>query len=209
MFDLMANPEAQKYLDAGGDEKFRFDYPLNEKSLVLDIGAFEGDWAIEIWKRYKCEIWMFEPLIKSAAFARHKFKQAGAERWQIIPCAVSDRDTLWFIDNQDSGSSFHIEGGRRELVSVVSIKNIIEIHFTGLTVDIMKINVEGEEYNLIECLIKNDLMKYIKYLQVQFHEGPSLAFDAKIRYARIRAGLEKTHEIQWEYPFVWESWKRK
>ena len=73
-------------------------------------------------------------------------------------------------------------------------------------VALMKMNIEGCEYQLLKHIIESDLIKNIKYLQVQFHLIDNVDTDSL--YKEISDSLTKTHSLEWRYPFVWESWKR-
>lgn len=54
--------EVKRYFADGGDEVFRYDFDLNNESLVLDFGGFKGQWASDIYSRYNCRILVFEPV---------------------------------------------------------------------------------------------------------------------------------------------------
>jgi cellulose biosynthesis protein BcsQ len=73
-------------------------------------------------------------------------------------------------------------------------------------IDLMKINIEGCEYNLLECLIGIGFIKNIKNIQVQFHD---FVEDAEKRMMEIQKNLQKTHYLTYQYPFVWENWEIK
>src|SRR5712692_6686903 len=46
---------------ADEDERLRYDYPLSETSIVLDVGGYLGDRAARIASRYGCSVYVFEP----------------------------------------------------------------------------------------------------------------------------------------------------
>ena len=46
----------------------------------------------------------------------------------------------------------------------------------------------------------------IANIQVQFHD---FVLDAESRMKSIQADLRKTHELTYQYDFVWENWKLK
>jgi FkbM family methyltransferase len=71
-------------------------------------------------------------------------------------------------------------------------------------VDLMKVNVEGAEYELLEHLLDAGLMPRIRNLQVQFHD---FVPDARARMEAIRRRLAATHAPDWQFEFVWESWR--
>jgi len=66
--------------------------------------------------------------------------------------------------------------------------------------------IEGGEYDLLEHLIKTKYIKRIKNLQVQFHD---FVDQAQERMDNIQKELSKTHQLTYQYLFVWENWERK
>ena len=71
----------------------------------------------------------------------------------------------------------------------------------------MKINIEGGEYDLLEALLSGDAIKLIKNIQVQFHDF--LINDAKEKMTKLQEKLALTHDLTYQYEFVWENWKVK
>ena len=43
-------------------EESRYIYPLNENSIVLDLGVYEGTFSRLISEKYNCTIYGFEPI---------------------------------------------------------------------------------------------------------------------------------------------------
>ena len=56
----------KKWRDDGGDRRFRYSYPLDRSSFVMDLGGYEGQWASGLYSRYRCRIWVFEPVRRFA-----------------------------------------------------------------------------------------------------------------------------------------------
>lgn len=71
---------------------------------------------------------------------------------------------------------------------------------------LLKINIEGGEYDLLTHIIDRGHISRIKHLQVQFHliEGQR----SEEHYDLVVDSLKDTHESEWRYPFCWESWRR-
>lgn len=74
------------------------------------------------------------------------------------------------------------------------------------SIDLLKLNVEGAEYEILTRLHRGDALAKIKFIQVQFHPFPA---DYLRLYSDCCSFLQESHEVQYQYPFVWESWKRK
>jgi FkbM family methyltransferase len=73
-------------------------------------------------------------------------------------------------------------------------------------VDLMKINIEGAEFPLLQRMIETDLLERVDTYLIQFHDWHP---GAHTKRERIRAELAKTHREEWSYEFVWEKWVRK
>ena len=76
--------------------------------------------------------------------------------------------------------------------------------------DLLTINCEGCEFDVIEALTSSSLIKQIDYVQFQPHA--SVFTDKKkyrFLYCRLRQLLSRTHKVAYEYPHVWEAWRRK
>jgi hypothetical protein len=72
-------------------------------------------------------------------------------------------------------------------------------------VRLMKVNIEGGEYELLERMLECGLTTRVADLQIQFH---NFSPDAAERMAAIQRGLAATHRPTYQYRFVWENWRR-
>jgi len=72
-------------------------------------------------------------------------------------------------------------------------------------INLIKINIEGGEYELLEKMIISNLIKRFDNIQIQFHRFIANAFTKR---RLIQKGLSKTHYLTYNYPFIWENWKK-
>ena len=70
----------------------------------------------------------------------------------------------------------------------------------------LKINIEGGEYDLLESILESNIQNKIINFQIQFHD---FVPNSEIRMKKIQDKLSQTHQITFNYPFVWENWKLK
>jgi len=52
----------KKWVNDNGDKTLRLNYNLSKNSLVFDLGGYRGNWANDIYKKYECKIFIFEPV---------------------------------------------------------------------------------------------------------------------------------------------------
>ena len=104
----------------------------------------------------------------------------------------------------DSSSVFK-KGESSVEIKLVKLDNFLDEHDIS-NVDLIKINIEGGEFELLEYLVETDKVSIFKNIQVQFHD---FVPDAINRMKAIQNKLSKTHALTYQYEFVWENWKLK
>jgi len=185
-----------------GNKTLRVEYPLDSRSVVFDVGGFEGQWASDIFARYLCRVHVFEPMEEAARAIARRF--AGNPHVTLHPVALGARAGMAQLTLDGDGSSLHLPGEKRITVQVVTPEQV----FAEQKIDevaLMKLNIEGAEYDLLDHVIASGLVARIRYIQIQFH---ATIPDAERRMREIQSGLARTHRATFQYPFVWESWER-
>lgn len=183
-----------------GDKTYRLNYELSQDSLVLDLGGYEGQWTSDIFAKYLCNIMIFEPVIEYAQNIQKRFRLN--PQITIYNFGLSNNSKLeTFSLNKDGSSAYKREGNMRQirLVKALDFFKEHKIHY----IDLMKINIEGGEYDLLEHLLDNNLVESINNIQVQFHD---FVPNAELRMIKIQSRLKATHYLTYQYPFVWENW---
>lgn len=197
--------EVTRWFRDRGDETLRLDYPLTEKSVVFDLGGYVGDFADEICKRYGCRVYVFEPHPRFYDKCVARFKSN--PNILVFNYGVSDVDGQLTLTDSINGSSFLQErkGETTEIVCNVrdffSVINELDIEH----IDLMKINIEGGEFPLMEHIAKQGRLSLTNNYQIQFH---NFVTNATERRNSIVGALEQYHKRTWCYEFVWENWER-
>ena len=70
-------------------------------------------------------------------------------------------------------------------------------------IDLIKINIEGEEFAVLDTLYKNNMLSRITDLQIQTHPFVN---DARAKYMTMDYQLNTTHKKTYFYPWIWENW---
>jgi FkbM family methyltransferase len=186
-----------------GDGTLRLNYDLNENSIVFDIGGYQGEWANDIFAKYCCTIHIFEPVPDFAENIKQRFK--GNPKIHVYNYGLAGEKRLETIAICEDESSTFKHGNHSVEIRLVNALEFVKNNNIN-TIDLMKINIEGGEYELIEHFIESEFIKEIRDIQVQFHEFVS---DAGVRMKKIQEELKKTHFLTYQYEFVWENWRRK
>jgi len=192
-----------KWFRDRGDKTLRLNYDLDENSVVFDLGGYEGQWTSDIFSKYCCWIHIFEPVDAFAEQIAERFRRN--QRIRVHNYGLSEENkTVRLALGQDGSSAFK-DG---EEVTEIRLMRALDF-FAGhdiSQIDLMKINIEGGEYELLEHLIESNFIKKVGNVQVQFHD---FVPDAERRMRRIQEKLEKTHSLTYQYLFVWENWALK
>ena len=192
-----------RYYAEGGDIRFRFDYDLSPDSLVLDLGGYEGQWASDLYARQRCRIDVFEPVARFAAAIGERFKRNPDIR--VFPHALGGSTRRESLSVRGASSSAYKRKSTAEEVEFVDVAQWFDEQRIG-DVRLMKINIEGGEYELLERMLETGLTARVADFQVQFH---NFTPDAAERMAAIQQGLAATHRPTYQYRFVWENWRRR
>jgi len=195
--------EIDRWYKDGGDKKFRYTYPLNKRSLVIDAGAYHGEWSEGIYNKYKCEIYAFEPVNKYYNLIKKKFKDIKKIKVVREGLAGRSRNEKIYVNEFESST---LKGSSKS--EDIKLTDIVEFcDKNGITtIDLIKINIEGGEYELLDRIISSGLVKNIKYIQVQFH---NIIPDAEQKMIKLQRRLSKTHKQKYSYWFIWDNWERK
>jgi FkbM family methyltransferase len=193
----------RRWINDKGDEILRLNYSsLTEDAFVMDIGGYRGQWTSDIYAKYNCRVWVFEPVREFALQIQQRFSKNKKIRVFDFGLGSADEERRIYIDNE--GSSFFKQhqqtapAVQRSISQFFRDNNISEV-------DLVKINIEGGEYDLLDSLIESGLVKKLKNIQVQFHD---FVPDAGKRMRQVQEKLKRTHSPTYQYEFVWENWER-
>ena len=198
----------KRWVKDRGDETFRLNYDLSESSLVVDLGGYMGDFADNIHKKYGCKVLVFEPNPNFFEKCKERFQKN--PKVQVFNYGIADVNDDLFLSDKADGSSFLTytldENKTGTLCKVRRYSDIIkELEINEI--DLMKINIEGAEYPLMEHIIQQNLVSVVKNFQIQFHHLQNKPL--RSRYKKISAKLSETYTQTWRYWSVWENWERK
>ena len=184
-------------------EASRYNYDLNENSVVIDLGVYEGNFSNIIQKKYNCYVYGFEPVTTFYENVLEKIK--GNSKIQLFNLGVGGSNRTEQISIRNDSSGIFLDSDTKQEIQIESITQVMEklnLNF----VDLIKINIEGSEYELLENMIENNIQSKFKDIQVQFHY---LSPDCIDRRNKIREKLSETHYLTYDVEFIWENWRLK
>ncbi len=177
---------------------------LPTEPTVFDFGGYKGEWTdVVLADAPDAKVHIFEPHPRFAKELEAKY--ADKFRISVYPFALGSRDDKMHLSDADNASSSVADGGGNIEAPIHAVSRFFDAHQFS-SIELMKMNIEGGEYDLLPALIDAGVMARVEKLQVQFHlfdEGFIPKRDA------IREALSATHDCAWVYPFVWEEWRKR
>ncbi len=166
-------------------ESMRYEYDLNPDSLVIDGGGYEGDFTAKLKAKYNCNFKVFEPAYVNYRLLLIRFKRD--PKVKVFHLGL-DGETISspIRVNGDSTGMFQKEGPSEYCY--------FWNHISLDSADLIKLNIEGSEFNFLELLLSDEATSKFKNIQVQFHKCVP---DAESRYNSINERLQETHDITW------------
>jgi FkbM family methyltransferase len=192
--------------DDWDNDDLRYDYDLNKDSIVFDLGGYHGIFSKEIYNRYKCNIHTFEPIDYLYDICCQELK--GLDKVKLYRKVLGDKnDTVNFYIAGDASSIYmgrvKNEDSYVEMIPIDSYMADENIH----EVNLLKMNIEGAEYDLLEYMINKGMLTKFKNIQIQFHDNS--VDNWRERYDKITETLNLTHFLTYKFEFKFENWKLK
>jgi FkbM family methyltransferase len=209
--DRRRNPWKGVFFDAykawrkeGGQARLTNYRDLPEGAVVFDVGGFRGEWTDTVLAQCPtAHVHVFEPHPGFAETLRQKFQSDS--RVSIHELAIGSTTGTMELSDAGDASSAVADHGKSFTAHTQNVGEFLSEQ--GIDrIDLMKVNIEGGEYDLLPALIDTGAIQALDRLQVQFH-----LFEPDMQPLRdtIRQNLEKSHTCALCYPFVWEEWRRK
>lgn len=199
-----------------GNNTHAINYPLNENSLVVDLGGCYGNWAAQIIAKYNPYVLLLEPI--PDLYTNLGIRFAYNPKVKIINCGIAAEDRKDILYYNDDGTSKytglnHTPVEVRLISPIRLLETIDTIRRDGKgwaygqdRINLMQVNIEGEEYNLLDKMLEDNTVSRVDYLQIQFH---TFIDNAETRRLKIQEGLSRRFDKLYDYPFVFEGWKNK
>ncbi len=182
---LQSNSKAHNNLST--DKIFKdIIYNLDHKSIVLDIGANLGNVSCFILEKKSCQVFSFEP--NALCFEILKRRFLDDNRIRIYNLAISNfsgKSNLYLHKNSKGifDSSYLESSSLKKLKDNVSKNNYVEINVLNIDdllskfekIDLIKIDIEGGEYDIMPSLIQN--RSKIKHVLCELHGKPENVFE--------------------------------
>jgi FkbM family methyltransferase len=150
-------------------------YEMQEGDICIDCGANVG-LVSDIIIKLGGFCYAFEPALDAVSLLNRKY--AGNKNIEIIPAAVSDKNgTATFNTNGGFNQGAHlVTDSAQSSCNAYQVKTVRLVSFIQELLNkhknifMIKIDIEGAEFDVLEDIIQSGVYKNIKYIFVETHE---------------------------------------
>ena len=199
-----------KWFADKGDYTHNINYELNNNSVIIDLGGYHGLWVDEILKKntpHIPNIILVEPVPEFYNYLVTKYKNYEKIKVMNVGVSTDGNSTTknLYLSNDGSSTNFNTNVNSVIQIKTLPIDKILSDNNIN-QVDLLQINIEGDEYALMEYMIESKIINKFKNIQIQFHLGIENDIERRVNIQKnlIYNGFKN----KFDYPFVWESWEK-
>lgn len=185
-------------------ESDRYSYnDLTKNSLVIDAGSYEGNWANLMNEKYGCQVIALEPVPEFYANIANRF--AGREGIIVLNAGLAgtSRKEKFGVKGALTGIACPPDNGEAE-VQLIGVAELLNTPWClGKQIDLLKLNVEGSEFEILDAILDGGIECRFSNLQIQPHD---VIPNAKMRWGFIRNRLQMNFRITHEDPALGTGW---
>lgn len=170
---------------------------ISEDSLVMDLGFYKGVFA----RKFTCKVLAYEGC--PSIYENNKNSILSHPNIILKDYGLgSCNTTVKISSNKDASSVFNVNEKNSEDMRIVDVFEEFENENIQM-VDLLKINIEGGEYELLDRMIESGIISRVSHMMIQFHKN----YERGITRDSIRERLTKTHSCYVNVDYVWEGWE--
>lgn len=174
-------------------------YPKIKKGGLVISGGVGSDifFELELYKKYSAEILIFDP----TPIAKGTIKKQGNLLIKYFPFGLSGKSETISLEAppERTGCDFFEGNGKSEKFECKSVSEIAK----GRVVELLKIDIEGSEYGVIDDVLENGVR--VNQIVLEFHHWfkdiPLMKTISAIRKLR-KAGYVLVYKNMDDYTFV-------
>jgi FkbM family methyltransferase len=179
---------------------------LSPESFVVSGGAGNDiSFELDLIRRFGCSVALFDPSLPGrTTVARH---QPTSDRLHFFERGIAAKKGVNYLQPPSRDPSLHSwvkadedSGEAMQFVTLADIAN----QFSKQRIDLLKIDIEGYEYEVLEDLLRNPLK--VTQICVELHQEPQVPGRTRKDRWRIinalrRAGYVLLHHLHWDHTF--------
>jgi len=175
---------------------------MKRKIRFIDCGANVGqstEWALEFFSNQDIKVDCFEPLPYNYNILKKKFSKDIRVETHNFAISNSSEPKKFYCQDWGARTGSSLVAGKSSTtindyinVNCLDISDWIKKNILETEVAVLKIDIEGSEYDVLPHLFENKIHDFIKYWLVEFHPevktpnyNNSVRLDSKSKIANL------------------------
>lgn len=192
--------EYLRFIKDGGDKIIYKNIFLKKNSVIIDCGGFNGEFADQILKKKFKKIYIYEP--DRNYYNKLTKKYLHNANIKVLNLALHTKNKKIILSNNFNSSSIMEKSVNGSQVQAVCVKDEFKNYNT---IDLLKLNIEGAEYGVLDLIFRFNIDKKINSFLIQFHKEHD---DREVKRNKILSYLRKKYKPVFSYKYVWELYKK-
>ena len=156
---------------------------MKRKIRFIDCGANIGqsiDWARKVFENDNLKIDSFEPLPKNIEVLRENYSNSESLTIHEAAASKSDGEATFYCQNWGARTGSSLVAGKTSTsfedvcnVKTIDLAKWIKENILEDEIVVLKIDIEGAEYDVLPHLFDNKIQDLVDYWLVEFHGNKS------------------------------------
>jgi len=167
--EYVCGPALANFIDALLIRRLNDFFPDNTSPTIIDCGANIGFSVLNYQRQFPdAHIIAFEPDPDFLPVLRRNLSRNGAENVVVVEAAVwvEDGESQWYCEGIDGSQLISNDQGEQKSVTV---RTMDFANFLSLPVDLVKLDIEGSEYRVVNRLFSQGKLGLIKNMIIECH----------------------------------------
>lgn len=183
---------------------------LNNEKIMIEIGGNWGWDAGNFSKLFNPRYIILEPLEDYVKILEKKFEKNPQVVIYKLGLGATNEKLMVKLEGNNACATSKFSGVKGDVpIYISNAKDFFTDLGVGIyDVDLLTMNCEGCEYEVLETLVKTNMISRFRNIQWGTHSSLKGLQHPFSRYCRIQEILSRTHRPTYHYKFIWESWRR-